>query len=100
MRDLHLSWRDHALLTRRFWLAWVGRGYRDPGDRGGLHRWRGLGGRRGLGDGRFPGRSLVTVLGNGLDLAAVSSDFQTMITGFLIILAVGLNARRKKASGV
>jgi ribose/xylose/arabinose/galactoside ABC-type transport system permease subunit len=50
--------------------------------------------------GAFLGVALVTVLGNGLDLAAVSSDFQTMITGFLVILAVGLNARRKKVGGV
>jgi ribose/xylose/arabinose/galactoside ABC-type transport system permease subunit len=46
------------------------------------------------------GVALVTVLGNGLDLAAVSSDLQTMITGALVVLAVGLNARRKKLSGV
>lgn len=43
---------------------------------------------------------LVTVLGNGLDLAAVSSDIQIMITGFLVVLAVGINARRRSASGV
>lgn len=43
---------------------------------------------------------LVTVLGNGLDLAAVSSDVQTMITGFIVVLAVGLNARRRNVSGV
>ena len=49
--------------------------------------------------GAFLGVVLVTVLGNGLDLAAVSSDFQTMITGFLVILAVGLNARRRAVSG-
>jgi ribose transport system permease protein len=49
--------------------------------------------------GAFLGVALVTVLGNGLDLAAVSSDFQTMITGFLVVLAVGLNARRRKVSG-
>ena len=46
------------------------------------------------------GVALVTVLGNGLDLAAVSSDVQTMITGFLVVLAVGINARRRSASGV
>lgn len=46
------------------------------------------------------GVALVTVLANGLDLAAVSSDVQTMITGFLIILAVGINARRRSARGV
>jgi len=49
--------------------------------------------------GAFLGVALVTVLGNGLDLAAVSSDFQTMITGFLVVLAVGLNARRRKVTG-
>lgn len=49
--------------------------------------------------GAFLGVALVTVLGNGLDLAAVSSDFQTMITGLLVVLAVGLNARRRKVSG-
>lgn len=49
--------------------------------------------------GAFLGVALVTVLGNGLDLAAVSSDFQTMITGFLVVLAVGLNARRRRVSG-
>jgi ribose/xylose/arabinose/galactoside ABC-type transport system permease subunit len=47
--------------------------------------------------GAFLGVALVTVLGNGLDLAAVSSDLQTMITGVLVVLAVALNARRKKA---
>lgn len=46
------------------------------------------------------GVALVTILGNGLDLAAVSSDVQTMITGFLVVLAVGINARRRSASGV
>ena len=46
------------------------------------------------------GVALVTVLANGLDLAAVSSDVQTMITGFLVVLAVGLNARRRRVSGV
>lgn len=45
--------------------------------------------------GAILGVSLVTVLGNGLDLATVSSDVQTMITGGLVILAVALNARRK-----
>lgn len=50
--------------------------------------------------GAFLGVALVTVLGNGLDLAAVSSDVQTMVTGFLVVLAVGLNARRKRVSGV
>ena len=46
------------------------------------------------------GVALVTILGNGLDLAAVSSDVQTMITGFLVVLAVGINARRRSTSGV
>jgi ribose transport system permease protein len=46
------------------------------------------------------GVALVTILGNGLDLAAVSTDVQTMITGFLIVLAVGINARRRSASGL
>jgi ribose transport system permease protein len=40
---------------------------------------------------------LVSVLSNGLDLSAVSSDVQTMVTGFLVILAVGLNARRRRS---
>jgi ribose transport system permease protein len=46
------------------------------------------------------GVALITILGNGLDLAAVSSDVQTMITGFLVVLAVGINARRRTVSGV
>lgn len=46
------------------------------------------------------GVALVTVLANGLNLANVSSDVQTMITGVLIVVAVGLNARRKQARGV
>jgi ribose transport system permease protein len=46
------------------------------------------------------GVALVAVLSNGLDLAAVSSDIQTMVTGFLVVLAVGLNARRRQATGV
>ncbi len=46
------------------------------------------------------GVALVTVLANGLDLANVSSDVQTMVTGVLIVLAVGLNARRKQVRGV
>lgn len=46
------------------------------------------------------GVALVTVLGNGFDLAAVSSDVQTMVTGALVLLAVALNARRKAVSGV
>jgi ribose transport system permease protein len=47
--------------------------------------------------GALLGVTLVTVLGNGLNLAAVSSDIQTMITGALVIVAVALNARRAKA---
>jgi ribose/xylose/arabinose/galactoside ABC-type transport system permease subunit len=50
--------------------------------------------------GAFLGVALVTVLANGLDLAAVSSDLQIMITGFLILLAVGINARRRRVAGV
>jgi len=46
------------------------------------------------------GVALVTVLGNGLDLAAVSSDIQTMVTGALVVLAVGINARRRRIKGV
>lgn len=49
--------------------------------------------------GALLGVVLVTVLGNGLDLAAVSSDIQTMLTGGLVVLAVALNARRKAARG-
>jgi ribose/xylose/arabinose/galactoside ABC-type transport system permease subunit len=45
------------------------------------------------------GVALVTVVGNGLDLAAVSSDIQTVITGILVVLAVALNARRRQARG-
>ena len=45
--------------------------------------------------GAFLGVALVTVLANGLDLAEVSSDVQTMITGFLIMLAVGLEREAK-----
>jgi ribose transport system permease protein len=48
--------------------------------------------------GALLGVTLVTVLGNGLNLAAVSSDIQTMITGALVVVAVALNAWRKKAS--
>ena len=50
--------------------------------------------------GAMLGVALVTVLSNGLDLAAVSSDIQTMVTGFLIVVAVGINARRKRVRGV
>jgi ribose/xylose/arabinose/galactoside ABC-type transport system permease subunit len=49
--------------------------------------------------GALLGVTLVTVLGNGLDLAAVSSDIQTMVTGALVVVAVALNARRKRAGG-
>ena len=41
------------------------------------------------------GVALVTVLSNGLDLSAVSSTFQIMITGFLMILAVAINSWRQ-----
>ena len=40
---------------------------------------------------------LLSVLSNGLDLNAVSSNVQTMINGALILLAVGLNNLRRRA---
>jgi ribose transport system permease protein len=49
--------------------------------------------------GALLGVALVTILANGLDIAAVSSDVQTMITGGLVILAVALNARRRAMRG-
>lgn len=44
--------------------------------------------------GAILGVALISILSNGLDLAAVSSNLQTMITGGLILLAVGLNNLR------
>jgi ribose transport system permease protein len=44
--------------------------------------------------GAILGVALISVLSNGLDLAAVSSNIQTMVTGGLILLAVGLNNLR------
>jgi ribose transport system permease protein len=41
--------------------------------------------------GAMLGVALITILSNGLNLAAVSSNVQTMVTGLLIIVAVALN---------
>jgi ribose/xylose/arabinose/galactoside ABC-type transport system permease subunit len=40
---------------------------------------------------------LLTVIGNGLDLHGANSNLQTVITGLLIILAVGLNSLRMRS---
>jgi len=43
------------------------------------------------------GVGLLSILSNGLDLNAVSSNIQTMVNGALILLAVGLNNLRRRA---
>jgi len=45
------------------------------------------------------GVALLSILSNGLDLAAVDSNIQTMVNGALILLAVGLNNLRRRRRG-
>jgi ribose transport system permease protein len=42
------------------------------------------------------GVALLSILSNGLDLNAVSSNVQTMVNGALILIAVGLNNLRRR----
>src|SRR5699024_4925559 len=54
------------------------------------------GGGRGTMFGTFLGVLLIGIIGNGLDLNSVSSHLQTILTGVLMAVAVGLGAMRKR----
>jgi ribose transport system permease protein len=53
------------------------------------------GGGAGTAVGALLGVLLISILGNGLDLSAVSSNVQTIVTGVLMALAVGLTQLRR-----